>query len=183
MAMSGVLLKRKGFGLVEALVTLTASGSYATGGDTLDFQPLVGYTTKQPDFVTINGIAGYVYKYDKANKKVLVYQAPAVTGTVAATFAGTAVKPSFTVATGTAIAGGALGVDAATVAAKVVGGTAITTDIALTTTSPVGTITPAGLITGTVTGGAAGPLTEIPASSYPSGVTGDTIVARVSWFQ
>ncbi len=169
--MTGTLLKRdKRGGMLEALVTLVASGNYATGGDVVDFAPLVGFTNKQPTIVSIRGIAGYIYEYDSANKKVIVRQVAGGTPT------GTITQPSFTVATGTAIAGGALGLDAASVAGKIVGGTAVTTNLTLTTTSPVGTPT----FTGAAVAAAAA--SELPASSYPAGVTGDTVVARCTWF-
>ncbi len=53
--------------------------------------------------------------------------------------AGTNSKPTFTVKNGTILANGTMGLDADSAAANVVGGTGITADRTLTTTSPVGT--------------------------------------------
>lgn len=66
---------------------------------------------------------------------------------------GTNSKPTFTVKTGTILANGTIGLDADSAAANVVGGTGITADRTLTTTSPVGTPTFSGTaasLTGTV---------------------------------
>jgi hypothetical protein len=52
--------------------TLTFTGNYEAGGPSLDFQTVFGVTTKQPRKVIIVGKAGYAYRYDLANKKVLV---------------------------------------------------------------------------------------------------------------
>jgi hypothetical protein len=70
---AAVLKKTSSGGAITALFSIVASGSYATGGDPLDFAPLVGYTNRQPSFVDINGKAGFEYKYDLANKKMFVY--------------------------------------------------------------------------------------------------------------
>lgn len=51
---------------------LVASGSYATGGDVVDFA-LVAPTRKQPLTVRIMGKSGFIYSYDLANKKVQVW--------------------------------------------------------------------------------------------------------------
>jgi hypothetical protein len=54
--------------------TLVFSGSYPAGGEPLD---LASYnrliSSKQPDFVHIEGKAGFEYQYDAANKKIIVY--------------------------------------------------------------------------------------------------------------
>lgn len=73
--MALVATKIKSIGTKPIIVTasIVASGSYATGGDALDFAPLAGLTTKQPDFVQVEGIAGFVYQYDGVAKKLLVY--------------------------------------------------------------------------------------------------------------
>jgi hypothetical protein len=202
MALTATLVKRhqSGLGLV-AKFSIAAAGTYTTGGMTLDFAPVVGYTNRQPDFALINGLAGYVYKYDLTNKTVWIYQAGQPSGTIAAptftgtsvtpVFTGTAVVPSFKVKAGTIGSSMDLGLTADTAAADFVGGTGITTDHTLTTTSPVQSITPAGVVgaitpAGTIsapafTGGAAAALAELPASTLPVGVSGDTIVALVFW--
>jgi len=74
MALTGTMLKRSGAdGMLVGVFSVVASGSYATGGDTLDFGTLIGYTNRQPSSVSISGKAGFVYQYDLANKKMLVY--------------------------------------------------------------------------------------------------------------
>jgi hypothetical protein len=55
-----------------ALCQLTLSGSYVTGGDTVDFKTPVGFTNRNPDMAIIQGIAGYIYQWDKANSKLFV---------------------------------------------------------------------------------------------------------------
>lgn len=55
---------------LHAAGTLTFSGSYTTGGDAVDFSFL--RTSRSPYYVTIVGIAGYVYEYDAENGTVLV---------------------------------------------------------------------------------------------------------------
>lgn len=70
--------------------------------------------------------------------------------------AGSNSKPSFLVANGTILANGNLGLDADSASAHVVGGTGITADRTLTTTSPVGTPTFSGtpaVLTGSVAAG------------------------------
>ena len=182
MAMAATKVKAHGFGIIEGVFSLVASGSYSTGGDSLDFAPVMGYTNKQPTWVHIEGIAGYIYEYDYTNKKVLVRQSgsAANAGTVAIT--GTSTKPTFTVNAGTLSSTLTVGLDADSAAANFIGSTGVTTNRTLTTTSPVGT--PTLTLTGTFSGTAstAAALAEIPASSYPAGVTGDTITARVAWF-
>lgn len=55
-----------------ALIPLTPSGTYPTGGDPVDF---AGFAPlgRQPKAVIIFGKAGFVYQYDLANKKMFVY--------------------------------------------------------------------------------------------------------------
>ncbi len=66
--------RRVGVVTMEVYGTLVASGSYATGGDTVDFTQLGSiYRAKDPLFVDIQGKAGFIYQYDITNKKVLVY--------------------------------------------------------------------------------------------------------------
>lgn len=74
MAMAVTTLKRSGAGRgLEGIFRIVASGTYPTNGDPVDFAPLIGITTRQPDHVSISGKAGFVYQYDYANKKVFVY--------------------------------------------------------------------------------------------------------------
>jgi hypothetical protein len=53
------------------LCQLTLSGSYPTGGDTLDLS-VTGFTNRKPDMAIIQGIAGYIYQWDRANNKLFV---------------------------------------------------------------------------------------------------------------
>jgi hypothetical protein len=74
MAVAATLNKRsKTSAVMIAKFTIVASGTYATNGDALDFAPKAGFTNRQPDFVDANGIAGFTYSYDKANKKLLSF--------------------------------------------------------------------------------------------------------------
>ena len=73
-----IFLHGNNFYLVIARIT--ASSSYTTGGDTLDLSVLGRTSKKQPKDVIFNSVSGFVYKYDLANKKILVYQAT-TTGT------------------------------------------------------------------------------------------------------
>lgn len=53
---------------------LTPSGNYATGGDAVDFTVVPRYFDgRKPDFLIIVGKAGYIYAYDAANGKVMVF--------------------------------------------------------------------------------------------------------------
>jgi len=54
-----------------ALCQLTLSGSYPTGGDTCDLST-TGFTNRKPDMAIIQGIAGYIYQWDRANNKLFV---------------------------------------------------------------------------------------------------------------
>lgn len=166
MALTATLVKRHqgGMGTVGKF-SIAATGNYATGGMSLDFTPVMGYTNRQPDFVEIRGIAGYTYSYDLTNKKVLIFQGNQPAGTIS--------QPSFTVKNGTIGSNMTIGLAADSASTNVVGGTGVTTDRALTTTSPVGVPT--------FTGGAAAPLGELAATALPAGVTGDTILALVFW--
>lgn len=66
--------RRQGLSVMEVYGTLVASGSYATGGDTVDFTQLGSvYRARDPLFVAIEGIAGFIYQYNPVTKKVLVY--------------------------------------------------------------------------------------------------------------
>lgn len=133
--------------LQRADVTATL-GTYATGG--ISFTPsMVALSAFEgaPQF----SAAGYAFAWDASASKVLVYRSagftPAGTNS-AATFTGSAAsltatssKPTFTVKTGSQVANGTVGLSADTAGAEVYGGTGITADRTLTTTSPVGTPT------------------------------------------
>jgi len=74
MALAITVLKRSGGGRgEEGIFRIVASGSYPTNGDAADFAPLIGITSRQPDFVDIVGKAGFEYQYDYVNKKMFVY--------------------------------------------------------------------------------------------------------------
>lgn len=73
MAVALSLLKRTKAGpMLDAQVQLTFSGTYPTGGEAVDFASVVGFTNRPPSAVNVTGKAGFVYQYDRANKKVLV---------------------------------------------------------------------------------------------------------------
>ena len=57
-------------------IRITLSGSYATGGDTLDFRPLLQNLGKGAVLVVIlpDTIKGYELDYDYANRKLIVRQ-------------------------------------------------------------------------------------------------------------
>jgi signal peptidase I len=78
-----------------ALCQLTLSGNYPTGGDTVDFKSPVGYTNRNPDMAIIQGIAGYIYQWDKANAKLLV-RGGATAGTALAEFTSGAYSAALT---------------------------------------------------------------------------------------
>ena len=66
--------RRPGFHTIEIFGTIVASGNYAAGGDTLDLTQLGSILrAKDPLFVEIQGISGFVYQYNPTTKKVLVY--------------------------------------------------------------------------------------------------------------
>jgi len=68
-----VTSKSKRGGVLSAFITLVFSGNYVALGEPLDFNTIVGYTSRQPKNVIIAGKAGFVYLYDLANKKVMVF--------------------------------------------------------------------------------------------------------------
>ena len=66
MALTGTLIRRDRLGRgLRAEVLIVASGSYTTGGDTLDLVAVVGMVApgRFPTFVKIEGKAGYVYQW------------------------------------------------------------------------------------------------------------------------
>ena len=54
-----------------ALCQLTLSGDYPTGGDACDLSK-TGFTNRKPDMAIIQGIAGYIYQWDRANNLLFV---------------------------------------------------------------------------------------------------------------
>lgn len=62
-----------------AIVDVTLSSSYATGGDTFDFAT-IGLVGVQPLFVDCSPNAGYVAVYNRSTKKMLLFQQSAATG-------------------------------------------------------------------------------------------------------
>lgn len=65
---------------IHVVGSLVFSGAYVTGGTAFDpvSAPVVTAgsavkTSKQPTFVQICGIAGFVYSYNPSSKKVMVY--------------------------------------------------------------------------------------------------------------
>lgn len=182
MAVTATLVKRtKTIQGLVGIFTLTASGNYASGGNSLDFAPKIGYTNRQPKTVVVTGLAGYIYEYDLANKKLKVRQG-AVAGTIAATFAGTAHSHSlFLNDADVAYSTTAAVMAAANKLGANTGGDIVVAGVA-TTGGSGGVLneTAAGLVTAALTGTAA-PGSELPASAYPAGVTGDTITAIAIW--
>ena len=74
MAVAISLIKRNLAGRPKkASCTLTFSGTYPTGGEVVDFAAILGIGSRQPDTIDINGKAGFIYSYDGANKKVMVF--------------------------------------------------------------------------------------------------------------
>jgi len=95
MSLTATLLKRKQTGNLIALVQLVPTGSYITGGDAVDFGPLVGQNRK-PDQAVITGIAGYIYQWDKTNNKVQVRGSAATAGAALAEFTSGAYSAALT---------------------------------------------------------------------------------------
>jgi len=159
MAVAATLLKRaKGDNILTALFTLTFSGSYATGGDALDFATVVGFTNKQPDVVTINGISGYEYLYDFTNKKVFVFQA------------GSGATHTHTLHFQTSAAANAV-----TAAANQLRTPAAAFDVA-----GVANSAGEGGVVAVATGGAPA---ELGAGAYPAAVTGDSIRCVIQYIR
>src|SRR5215813_12285789 len=83
MALSLVINKKKYDGKrLEIVGTITASGSYTTGGDTLSLAGLGIQSSLIPFYVEINGVSGFFYAYvngtTQANGKVKVFVEQAV---------------------------------------------------------------------------------------------------------
>ena len=66
---------------IHQVGTILASGSYVTGGDTVDFAKGDIHSSRVPDWVEIHGEAGYVYGYKPgttiSNGKVIAFEAGA----------------------------------------------------------------------------------------------------------
>lgn len=141
--------------------------SYPTGGETWDlasdFPGGVHTVMAEPK-------AGFVFAYDKANKKLQAYQSAGFTP------AGTNSKPTFTVeASGSIGANMEIGLSADSASATVEGGTGITAQRTLTSTSPVGTPT----FTGTAVAAAA--LAEVANGVDLSTTPGTIRVSVIGW--
>lgn len=185
--------------ILNVVGTIALTGNYATGGISLDFEDIVTTkpgvvalpgVSKQPiGPVDIKGIAGYLYEYDLANKKLLIRQSAGFTpaGTVAApVFTG---DPLATHVHDLRVIGGqaAAGTDAVQASqADLILGKEEATDAVIAGADqatkggvvPVTAGTPSGTnsapaFTGTAV--AAAPFAELAAAGLPAGVTGDTI--------
>lgn len=70
--------------ILHVLGTITASGSYTTGGDTLSFADPKIKSASVPLFVNVIGSAGYIYSFvpgtTQATGKLKVFAAPATAG-------------------------------------------------------------------------------------------------------
>lgn len=88
--------RRQSGGRYLAHVGIVFSGSYPTGGDTVDFAAVSGLTNRKPDVVTITGQAGYLYQWDKANNKVLVFGGAAAAGAAFSQFTSGAYSATLT---------------------------------------------------------------------------------------
>lgn len=137
--------------------TIAFDSSYPTGGESLT-PANVGFHSL--DSIDFDPQDGYTFLYDHANQKVLVYWSGAVTP------AGTLSKPTFTVEAAGAIgANMEIGLSADATTATVEGGSGISAQRVLTTTSPVGTPT----FTGSATTAAA--LAEVTAATDLAALT------------
>jgi hypothetical protein len=66
--------KRQTGGVFFAAFEVTPSGNYVTGGEVLSpTLESMHHGGKSPDFVKVDGKAGFVFQYDHANKKLLTY--------------------------------------------------------------------------------------------------------------
>lgn len=105
------------------------------------------------DQVRLTPVSGYTFEYLPSSGKVLAYVTNASTPTGAVTAVVT--RPTFTLTTGTALAGGGVFVDTTGATAKLVGGTAldVTTAVVITSTlSPVQVQTVTATFAGTALG-------------------------------
>ena len=83
MALAVAVTKRLKFNNgVMVIGTITASGSYTTGGEALAMTTLSGLT-RAPLRVEIDGKAGFRYEWDSANAKMMVRQCAAAANPMA----------------------------------------------------------------------------------------------------
>jgi hypothetical protein len=171
---------------MSARVTVAFDSSYPTGGESLTPEDLA---LGEIDILLAGPHNGYVFEYDYTNKKLMVFQSAAVTpaGTISApTFTGSAMTAhahNFLVKGGTAAAG----TDAINIKTAIIGKESATDDTALGVDSATkgGVIagsagTPAGTVsapTFTGTAVAAAALTEVPAATNLSSLTGVVVYA------
>jgi len=66
------LNKSANLGTIFGTFSVVASSNYAAGGEVLGLQALFGMR-KAPLFVVVRGMAGFIYEYDYANDKLLVF--------------------------------------------------------------------------------------------------------------
>jgi hypothetical protein len=141
--------------------------TYATGGLAFTtgagFVAMGPYANRTPLEVRIQGVNGYVYTYIASTGKIEIRQGSGGGFTPAGTISSTSTAPTITTSSGGVTV--ALGV-AAGALSEVTGATGITGVQAPTITST---------FTGSAGTGAVAPLGELPASSIPAGVSGDTI--------
>jgi len=57
---------------LEVIGTLTASGDYSAGGDTVSVADLNIKSTRAPLFLTVKGKGGYIYEYIIGTAKLIV---------------------------------------------------------------------------------------------------------------
>lgn len=108
--------------------------TYPTGGVAMPAMGSFGMKMRL-DYLTVfdESGTGYMYKYDKTNKKLMIYVAPSFTP------AGTVALPTFTIKSGTIGTNMSIGLTADATTADVVGGSGITANRAIDTThTPVG---------------------------------------------
>jgi hypothetical protein len=77
----GPVMSENSLGIKHTVVTYTFSGSYATGGDSADFQAaggVLGRATPLAVFVTPTS-GGFVPAWDSVNKKMKLFQQSAAT--------------------------------------------------------------------------------------------------------
>lgn len=136
--------------------TLTFSGTYTTGGESILPAKLGLGTITMVDFIQAED--GYVFKWDKANNKVLIYTSAGFTP------AGTIAKPTFTVTKGAILASSELGLSADATSATVNNNTIASTLTLLAANSPVN----APAFTGTAV--AAGALAQLANAASLTGI-------------
>lgn len=57
---------------LTAICRITLSGSYATPGEVIDFAAAVGFTTKQPDKVEVDGSSGWEFRYTSSTQRLKI---------------------------------------------------------------------------------------------------------------